>query len=95
MSNILHDDTTSSDRKLSPWDSIGARAAADLNTPGVVEEIFDAGREHQRRLSADIAAGVVIEESDVEDIYAAGREYERAVTAKEAALLDRLLIDNA
>ena len=69
---------------MSTWDSIGARAEADLNKPGVVEAIFDAGMEHQRCVAADIAAGVAIEESDVEDIFWAGREYQCRVTAREA-----------
>ena len=73
---------------MSAWDSIGARAEADLNKPGVVEAIFDAGREHQRCVNADIAAGVAIEESDVEDIFWAGREYQCRVTAREALTED-------
>ena len=77
MSTIMHDSTTTSDRKPSAWDSTGARAEADLTEPGVVEAIFDAGREDQRRTAAL--------ESAAEDIYAAGREYQRRVTAREAA----------
>ena len=88
MSDTMSDTSTNSDRKPSLWDSTGARAEADLNKPGVVEAIFDAGREHQRLLSADIAAGVAIEESDVEDIFWAGREYQRRVTAREASTED-------
>jgi hypothetical protein len=85
MSNTMPDSTTDSDRKPSTWDSTGARAEADLTKPGVVEEIFDAGRDHQRRVIADITAGVVIEASAVEEIFWAGREYERRVTTRKAA----------
>jgi hypothetical protein len=79
MSNTMPDSSTNSDRNSSHWDSTGARAEADLTEPGVVEAIFDAGREDERRTTAL--------ESAAEDIYAAGREYQHRVTAREAATL--------